>query len=57
MTHFEKLIQQAQADCVAAMMKAELGNSHLHAFLKGQHGGLTVALQIFKKAMRLDAEE
>lgn len=54
---FEQLVTEAIENTKTALVRAPLGDSHNHAFLKGQHEGLSKSLDLYRKAMRTDTEE
>jgi hypothetical protein len=48
-TLFERRMEKALAENTEAMFKVPLGDSHLHAKVKGVREGLEKALGFFKK--------
>jgi hypothetical protein len=56
-SHFEVLVKKEQAALLQALLSADSSDSHQHANLKGRHMGLDKALELYRKAMRLDDEE
>lgn len=47
-TWFERQVEKALKQNTEAMFRVPLGDSHQHAFVKGQRQGLEEALKLFR---------
>lgn len=56
-TKFERALDTLMQQAMAAMLKVELGDSHRHAFIKGQYDGYVAAKEAYRLALRLDDDE
>jgi hypothetical protein len=56
-SHFEVLVAKEQAELLQALLHADSSDGHKHAAIKGRHIGLEKAVELYRKAMRLDDEE
>lgn len=48
-TAFDRAMNKEFQEIVKSMFRAELGDSHMHAQLKGMHMGLEKASALYKK--------
>jgi hypothetical protein len=56
-TLFERRMEKALAENTEAMFKVPLGDSHLHAKIKGVREGLEKALGFFRQDFQSDETE
>lgn len=55
-TYFEKAIAKAIDEARDSLVKSPLGDSHRHAYIKGQCDGLGRSLELYRAASRADIE-
>ena len=55
-THFELLVDQKQAELVAALRTVPIHDHMRMVYLRGELAGLDLALQAYREAARTDAE-
>lgn len=56
-SHFETLVENEMSNCKDAAIRVPIGDSHSHAKLVGVHEGLGKALDLYRRAVRIDADE
>lgn len=56
MENFERLIAAERQKAVDSLLKAEDGDSHLHARIKGTISGLDLATRLYRESAKLDLE-
>lgn len=56
-TWFERQMEKALTDNIHAMFAVPLGDSHRHAYVKGERSGLDKAMGFFKKEHDIDDEK
>lgn len=62
-THFEKLVERAQLECLTTALTMSVGDSHevafvhRHGMVKGIHEGLQKALELYRQSAREDSED
>lgn len=56
-TKFEILLDRALRENAEAMFKVNIGDSHMHAMVKGQRLGLERAAELFKKCHETDQDD
>lgn len=57
LTWFERQMEKALTENSQAMFAVQLGDSHRHAFVKGERSGLEKAMGFFKREYAADDEK